>query len=75
MAELKAERKSIFDFFSKTEKFTIPEYQRPYKWDFEKCEQLWKDIEDAFDDSPEDDYFLGSVVIYNHNKETYIIDG
>lgn len=31
------------------ELFVIPEYQRAYSWDVEKCDKLWQDIE-AFED-------------------------
>ena len=50
MTKLHIDKKSIGSLFSelKGKKFIIPDYQRPYKWDKEKCETLWNDIEDFF---------------------------
>ena len=46
MAELNVSRKTISKLFTDMQhkKFIIPEYQRPYKWDMEKCDTLWQDI-------------------------------
>jgi uncharacterized protein with ParB-like and HNH nuclease domain len=46
MAELNVSRKNISKLFTEMQgkKFIIPDYQRPYKWDKEKCETLWNDI-------------------------------
>lgn len=50
------------------ELFMIPEYQRAYSWDVEKCDKLWQDVE-SFIDSGESDtngykepYFFGTVI-------------
>lgn len=58
-------------------KFIIPEYQRPYKWDEEKCEILWKDITDFHElhDTNREEYFLGTIVSYKNNENIEIIDG
>ncbi|EAK3930470.1 DUF262 domain-containing protein [Campylobacter jejuni] len=77
MAEMKTERKSVLDYLSKN-KFLIPMYQRPYAWTLEECEQLWNDIVTFFNDEdrkPEDEYFLGSIVMYKQNNHQNIIDG
>lgn len=57
----------------------IPNFQRPYAWTREQCDDLWNDIS-AF--HPEDDgnnnedaYFLGSIVVYQNNHDLHIIDG
>ena len=42
-AELTVDRKNIEELFTSLkngEKFIIPDYQRPYQWDVEKCETL-----------------------------------
>lgn len=59
-------------------KFIIPDFQRPYKWDYEKCESLWNDIENftITEAKTGSDYFLGTIVSnlnYDNNQE--IIDG
>jgi len=78
MAELVVNKKSIFELldFSKiqADKFIIPEYQRPYAWEKEKCETLWNDI---FENSTTDDqeYFFGTIVTYKDESNISIIDG
>lgn len=75
MAEMRAERKSIFEYLSKN-KFLIPMYQRNYVWSEDECEQLWEDVYNFFENKEEDEeYFLGSVVIYKENGKQNIIDG
>ena len=80
MAELHVSKKSISNLFSKMQnkKFIIPDFQRPYKWDIEKCETLWLDIVNFTntDAKTGSDYFLGTIVTYvdkGNNQE--IIDG
>jgi uncharacterized protein with ParB-like and HNH nuclease domain len=74
---LNVSKKSISALFNdeQNSKFIIPDFQRPYKWDFEKCETLWKDIEDFFTSESDTDYFLGTIVYYINNKNREIIDG
>jgi len=80
MAELHVSKKSISKLLSEMQnrKFIIPDFQRPYKWNVEKCETLWNDIEDftATDAKGSADYFLGTIVSYiNEDKNQEIIDG
>lgn len=80
MAELHVSKKTIGKLFSEMQnkKFIIPDFQRPYKWNVEKCETLWKDIEDftQTDAKTGSDYFLGTIVSYiNDDKNQEIIDG
>ncbi|EOH9312053.1 DUF262 domain-containing protein, partial [Campylobacter coli] len=58
-------------------KFVIPEYQRPYRWGIDECETLWNDILEVFGDGENiSEYFLGSIVAYQNDKnELEIIDG
>lgn len=75
MAEMKTERKSVLEYLSKN-KFLIPMYQRTYIWGEDECEQLWEDVMNFFTTKDEnEDYFLGSVVIYKENNQQNIIDG
>lgn len=61
MAELSVSRKSVEDLLSlsdvnKTGKiYVIPEYQRPYKWDLEKCETLWIDLSNFYNEASKQD--------------------
>lgn len=81
MAELSVSRKNIAKLFSemRNKKYVIPEYQRPYDWDLEKCETLWNDIVAFFEErSPEQEYFLGTIVSCKNEKspsEIEVIDG
>lgn len=80
MAELHVSKKSISKLFSDMQhrKFIIPDFQRPYKWNIEKCETLWNDIENftVTDAKAGADYFLGTIVTYvNDDKDPEIIDG
>lgn len=80
MAELNVSKKTIGKLFSEMQnrKFIVPDFQRPYKWDFEKCETLWNDIENftVTDLKQDSDYFLGTIVSYlNELKNLEIIDG
>lgn len=51
MAELNVSRKNIRKLFTDMQgkRFIIPEYQRPYKWNMEKCDTLWQDILDFYE--------------------------
>lgn len=80
MAELHVSKKTISKLFTEMQnrKFIIPDFQRPYKWDVEKCETLWNDIENftVTEAKSGSDYFLGTIVSYlNEEKNLEIIDG
>lgn len=60
-------------------RFYIPVYQRNYDWKREQCDQLLKDILDNYNENPNKEYFIGSIV-YTSNSQTtkrdfIIIDG
>lgn len=72
---MKTERKSVLEYLSKN-KFLIPIYQRKYTWDIDECEQLWDDIRNFFENKDDDEeYFLGSIVMYKDKGKQNIIDG
>lgn len=82
MPELSVSRKNVAKLFAemRNKKFVIPEYQRPYDWDLEKCETLWNDIVSFFEEKTHDDqeYFLGTIVTCKGEKglqEVEVIDG
>ncbi|GAB6009651.1 DUF262 domain-containing protein [Dysgonomonas reticulitermitis] len=84
MAELNVSRKSIYQLLtdtlneSKGKIFVIPEYQRPYKWDIEKCDVLWNDIKTFHLETKgkqSEDYFLGTIVSCDSDEGVAIIDG
>lgn len=48
MEVIKANPESIIEIFQKL--YVIPEYQRPYSWDEDKCYELWSDIVDKYEE-------------------------
>lgn len=78
MAELSVSRKNISKLLTdmQNKKFVIPDYQRPYKWDEEKCDILWEDITNFHETKgANDEYFLGTVVSFKNDNNIDIIDG
>ena len=85
MSKLSIDQKNIIGLFQdKKSDFLIPDYQRPYAWDEDKCDTLWDDLFDFafpeanFDNFNDDEeYFLGPIVTFL-NKDTNkleVIDG
>lgn len=81
MAELSVSKEKISDLLTKMQgkKFIIPEYQRPYKWDKDKCTTLWSDLLEFFEVKKEnEEYYLGTIVTFkseNNKNEIQVIDG
>lgn len=81
MAELQVSRKNIAALLGTMEnvQFIVPDYQRPYQWDYERCETLWNDIvefhsSESFEKKKK--YFLGTIVTYkNKQGNIEVIDG
>ena len=78
MANLTAETKSVKEIFQR--EYLIPEYQRPYSWEQEECEQLVDDVAFFYKDDKESQYFLGCMVITKGQEENQkdkwlVIDG
>lgn len=85
MNKIDAKAKSISDLLS-SKKYTIDYYQREYKWGKEQIIELMEDLEAKFLEDYEEEheyyevkqykhYFLGSVIISEHDTSKYIIDG
>lgn len=59
--------------------FVIPEYQRSYVWDDDNINDLLDDLWFAFENKPENEYFLGSLVLRkipnNEFDEYEVLDG
>jgi uncharacterized protein with ParB-like and HNH nuclease domain len=83
MSKLHVDQKSVKNILSeKSSLYLIPEYQRPYEWDEDKCRILWDDIlEFAMPDNNPDnfdgkeEYFLGSIVTFKNESFLEVIDG
>ncbi|QAA34087.1 DUF262 domain-containing protein [Clostridium manihotivorum] len=77
MSVIIGEKISIKKLFSDEFFFMIPEYQRPYSWLEENCEQLFDDI---YESNRESEYFLGTIILQEienigTGKKYAIIDG
>lgn len=76
MIGLTAQQKSLNSLFQTEDVYVIPMYQRPYSWEFEQCDQLYKDITDAFNQKKE--YFLGNIILargYDDDTHPSVVDG
>jgi hypothetical protein len=52
--------------------FHIPRFQRPYSWDDDNINDFWNDLIS----NKQDDYFIGSMVVYKKAKQSYgVVDG
>lgn len=74
---LTAEQKNLYQLFETSERYIIPEFQRPYSWGFDECYQLYMDLTSAFHREKED-YFLGNILLargMDDDKQPQIIDG
>jgi uncharacterized protein with ParB-like and HNH nuclease domain len=74
---LTAEQKDLLTILKREERYIIPEYQRPYSWEYEQCFQLYNDLMDAYTEKQEY-YFLGNLVIAKSEAEDEkleVIDG
>ncbi len=79
MAEMKPDKKSLKKILATEDEayYKIPIYQRPYQWTEENCEELLNDLFENYEDHGEDDYFCGSLVFIQSDKDnkTDIVDG
>ncbi|GAA7759010.1 DUF262 domain-containing protein [Helicobacter pylori] len=79
MAEMKPDKKSLKKILvvGNDTYYQIPIYQRPYQWGEEQCKELLNDLFENYEDHEEDDYFCGSLVFIQPDKDnkTDIVDG
>ncbi len=62
--------------FSSDYEFTIPDYQRPYRWGIDQALQLLDDLEESLGRDSDEPYFLGSLVLVQKSETAYdVIDG
>lgn len=81
LTQLVVTKKNIYNLLSsvKDDKFIIPDYQRQYSWDKTKCEVLWGDLVDFYENSyaynEKNEYFLGTIVLCSRKSGLEVIDG
>ena len=62
-------------------RYSVPMYQRPYRWEADPVRQLWTDIIEFYKEDKQKavdgkvKYFLGPIVTFNKNDQNQIIDG
>lgn len=70
------ENKTIFSLLACDAIYSVPNYQRQYSWDDEKLSDLWNDLFDSFKNNPNENYFLGSVVVIDDGRGRHeLVDG
>ena len=69
--KIEANDKEVLDIFS-LGYFKIPRFQRPYSWNEEEVNNFWDDV--VIEEH--DQYFIGSMVVYQTEKPYFgIVDG
>ena len=61
--EIVSSKVKLMDIFSKEFWFVIPEYQRSYVWENDNIMELMDDLVFAYENKPDSEYFLGSLVL------------
>ncbi|MFI9536824.1 DUF262 domain-containing protein [Nocardia fusca] len=73
---LAAHEHPLCKVFCSDYEFTIPVYQRPYRWGTDQALQLLDDLADALSRDSDEPYFLGSVVLVQQSPTEFdVIDG
>lgn len=85
MKRIKAVQSTVSDLFANS-RYQIDYYQRTYRWEQKHAQQLIDDLEEHFEAAYQDgttiaaaakndEYFLGSVIIAQHGRSRFIVDG
>lgn len=63
--------------FSSDFEYVIPPYQRPYAWTIDQASELFEDLHSFYQYEPDEEYFLGSVVLIKKENKPHseVIDG
>lgn len=73
MSSLNSSTVSIGKLFSEDYFFSIPNYQRPFRWDRDQVSDL---IEDLLSANRDNDYFLGTLVLHETEAGLFdVVDG
>ena len=56
--------------------YLVPDYQREYVWEEKQVSQLLQDLIESFQENPNKEYYLGSIVVCQNEDGFYeLIDG
>ncbi|GAA9072334.1 hypothetical protein Taitung263_14730 [Helicobacter pylori] len=70
MAKVEVELKKLHQILADSEYFyQVPDYQRPYVWDKDHLGALIDDLVGSYTNNKEDEYFCGSIVIAENQKD------
>ncbi|MBT2290159.1 DUF262 domain-containing protein [Paenibacillus albidus] len=76
---IEANKEILHKVFSENFWFLIPEYQRSYVWKTDNINDLLDDLYFAFIHKPDNDYFLGSLVLKKYKEISFpefeVLDG
>ncbi|GAA7292781.1 DUF262 domain-containing protein [Helicobacter pylori] len=78
MAKVEVELKKLHQILVDGEYFyQVPDYQRPYVWDKDHLGALIDDLMGSYTNNKEDEYFCGSIVIAENQKDKRwdVVDG
>ncbi|MEY8727399.1 DUF262 domain-containing protein [Bacteroides xylanisolvens] len=64
---LSAEQKNLKNLFFNEDQYIIPEYQRPYSWDYDTCFQMYSDVTSAYAENA--DYFMGNIILARSKED------
>lgn len=74
MEKIKFSIKSILEVLE-TEQLTIPDYQRPYKWERRNIRNLFYDVREAIEQNI-GEYRIGSLILHHRDDvNTDVVDG
>ncbi len=69
-------KQNVCELFLCNAIYTVPNYQRQYSWNSENLDELWADLYESYTNNPDDDYFLGSIVVIDDKKGNHeLVDG
>ncbi|GAA8541039.1 hypothetical protein HpBT274_12830 [Helicobacter pylori] len=78
MAKVEVELKKLHKILVDDDYFyQVPDYQRPYVWDKDHLGALIDDLVGSYTNNKEDEYFCGSIVIAENQKDNRwdVVDG
>ena len=60
---LNHELKNVYDLFDARVHYVVPRYQRGYAWTSEQVGMLLEDLDEAFENSRDEEYLLGQIIV------------
>lgn len=67
--------KSVREILKEKKNLSIPDYQRPYKWQTKHVQKLIEDLWFHYKAKNEQKYRIGTVIVHNNGDKVDIVDG